>query len=165
MEEKKDKRSWHGIPLSVIVLLAIVFMLIGLSPVFYAVRVSQRFNRFTETFGEEALAAETPGGVTIRADGEDLWLPAEALSSLHYRITLSGMGKERKKAPDTEEVLILFPDGATLSFRPTTITEKERQREKGTYIRFVGADGWEYAYDTDQFEYATVRFWMGLNQS
>lgn len=62
-----------------------------------------------------------------------------------------------------EEVLILFPDGATLSFRPTTITEKERQREKGTYIRFVGSDGWEYAYDTDQFEYATVRFWMGLD--
>ena len=163
MEEKKSRRSRHGIPLSVIVLLSIVFMLIGLSPVFYAVRVSQRFNRFTETLSEEVRSAKKTGGATLQADGEEAWLSVETLSSLHYRLSLSRMGKERKKAPDAEEVLILFPDGATLSFRPTTITEKERQRERGTYIRFVGSDGWEYAYDTDQFEYATVRFWIGLD--
>ena len=165
MKEKKDKRRWHGVPLFVIVLIAVGLMAATLFPVVNAVRLRGRFKRFEEAFAEEVRVVEKQGGAKLRADGEEYPLPAEMLSALHYRIILNGMGKERRKAPDAEEVLILFPDGATLSIRPAKITEEARQREKGAYIRFTGADGWTYAFDTDHYEYATVRFWLGLDRS
>ena len=121
----------------------------------YAARYQLRYRRFINDFSA-SLAASNKMSLRMAWQGEDVPITTDQASRLCRRITSAGAGKVQKTAPDGDGCRLAFGDGAALTLWQVDIPEETAVNPTGTFIRYVGADGKIYQYDTDQLLFSEV---------
>lgn len=127
----------------------------------YAARYQLRYRRFINDFST-SLAASNKVSLRMTYQGEDVPITPDQASRLCRRITAAGAGKVQKSTPDGDGCQLTFGDDASLTLWQVDIPEKTAVHPTGTFIRYVGADGQIYQYDTDQLLFSEVTAILAL---
>lgn len=147
----------QNIPPGAIVLIAFGVLVaaacIGL--LVYAARYQLRHRRFINDFSA-SLAASNKMSLLMTYQGKDVPITPDQASRLCRRITEAGAGKVQKTAPESGGCQLAFGDGAALTLWQVDIPEDTAANPTGTFIRYAGADGKIYQYDTDQLLFTEV---------
>ncbi|WP_455500066.1 hypothetical protein [Gemmiger sp.] len=118
----------------------------------FAARYQLRYRRFVNEF---AAAVQTSNKLSLRLtwQGEELPVTREQASRLCRLITSAGAGKVQRSTPEGDGCRLDFGDGSSLTLWAVDIAEETAAKPTGTFIRYVGADGAVYQYDTDGLQF------------
>lgn len=118
----------------------------------FAARYQLRYRRFVNEF---AASVQASNKVSLRLtwQGEELPVTHDQASRLCRLITSAGAGKVQRTAPEGDGCCLVFGDGSSLTLWAVDIPEETAAKPTGTFIRYVGADGAVYQYDTDQLQF------------
>lgn len=127
----------------------------------FAARYQLRYRRFANEF---ATSVQASNKLTLHLtwQGEALPITPDQASRLCRRITAAGAGKVQRAAPEGDGCHLDFGDGASLTLWAVDIPEKTAANPTGTFIRYVGADGAVYQYNTDQLQFHEVSVILAL---
>ena len=117
-----------------------------------AARYQLRYRRFVNEFAA-AVQASNKFSLHLTWQGEELPVTRDQASRLCRLITSAGAGKVQRNVPEGDGCRVDFGDGSSLTLWAVDIPEETAANPTGTFIRYVGADGAVYQYDTDQLQF------------
>ena len=147
---KKHPKTKKDYALPVIILIAAVVFVIALSPIIFSLKASGNYHKFTDAYTDAMNSSHTRSRIAVTVEGETYQVPLRRVSEIYQRILNAGMGKEQKEQPGESAVIIEFADGSRIEFQEAEIPEISAKNDIGLFVRFTGADGLIYQYDTDQ---------------
>ena len=156
-EQKRKKRSKKDIGLLVAILVVVVLIGLASIPIISSNVLSAKYKTFQKHYTESMNSSRKSGKVKVTDGAEEISCSVDAASQIYGLIFDAGMGKKQKKIPEGEGIQIIFTDGTSILFLETDIPEKSALRDKGVFVRYEGADGYLYQYDTDQLTMDAIR--------
>lgn len=121
----------------------------------FAARYQLRYRQFVNEFAA-SVQASNKFSLRLTWQGEELPVTRDQASRLCRLIASAGAGKVQKNAPVEDGCSLAFGDGASLTLWAVDIPEETAANPVGTFIRYVGAGGAVYQYDTDQLQFHEV---------
>ena len=127
----------------------------------FAARYQRRYRRFVNEF---AASVQASNKLTLHLtwQGAELPITHDQASRLCRLITAAGAGKVQRTAPEGDGCRLDFDDGTSLTLWAVDIPEESAAKPTGTFIRYVGAGGTVYQYDTDQLQFHEVSVILAL---
>lgn len=118
----------------------------------FAAHYQLRYRRFVNEF---AASVQASNKLTLHLTWQGAEVPTthDRASRLCRLITAAGAGKVQRNAPNGDGCRLDFGDGASLTLWAVDIPEETAAKPTGTFIRYVGADGAVYQYDTDRLQF------------
>jgi hypothetical protein len=154
-----SRRDWT---LVAFVAIAVVVALFAVLPAAFSLRLSSRYQTYVQDLTQSVRFGEKNNSAEIICDGERQVVLKAQLSDAYRLVIDAGMGRPRDEAPEDGGTTIYFGDGSTLELWPVEITERSRESDTGTLLRYVGADGRVFSYDTDHLQYEDVLEALGV---
>ena len=154
-----SKRDWM---LVAFVAIAVVVVLFAVLPAAFSLRLSSRHQAYVQNLTQSVRFGEKNNSAELVCDGERQAVSKRQLSDAYRLVVDAGMGRPRSEVPEDGGTTIYFGDGSTLELWPVEITERSRESDTGTLLRYVGADGNVFSYDTDQLQYEDVLEALGV---
>lgn len=154
-----SRRDWT---LVAFVAIAVVVALFAVLPAAFSLRLSSRYQTYVQDLTQSVRFGEKNNSAELMCDGERQVVSKAQLSDAYRLVIDAGMGQPRDEAPEDGGTTIYFGDGSTLELWPVEITERSRESDTGTLLRYVGADGRVFSYDTDHLQYEDVLEALGV---
>ena len=154
-KEKNKRKTRRDLLLLAAVLLAITVAAVAVTPLVMSARYLAQYKAFEEDMIRRTLEAKRSGDFDATLDGEAVSVSMEQIEAMQALLVKKGPGIRDRKRPEEEGLRIRLGE-AQMILAPMKLRGSGLKRETGVQIRYVYANGKEFAYDTDEFSFDQI---------
>ena len=155
VKESKPKKEWKLFSvtgIAVVVMVFVIALFVG-GYLYYS-----SFRTFAGEFSQTTSVNYRKGAVTVTTAEETFQLATENIYFVYNCIINAGRGRLGEAPAREPDAVLEYDFGGKLELWEIKLDDGDGEkrgpydprREYGVYIRYIGTNGYEYAYDTDR---------------
>lgn len=141
----KKKTDWG---LGIAIAVAIILMVVCISPVLMSMRYQVLYREFISAFSNSTVYAYRNGGARCEMDGQEICVNGDNAYVFYNMILNAGPGRIGKAPEEEPAVRLDFGDGSKMECWAVEREIRGEEPEKRLFVRHTDPEGKTYGYDT-----------------
>ncbi len=141
---KKNTKPPFDIPLTAIITLLPLSALAMLISVIFLMNCNRRFLAFVSDLSNSTTYAYQHESLTAMADGCSYKISGKNMYGIYTYIAMGKSGRESKKTPDGEPVVLSYGDGSTLKL--WDLPDPQEENRHNLFIHYTDKEGNVFSY-------------------
>lgn len=140
----RDNKAKKDTKFTMIITIIIVIALIIIASFAWSFGFRYRFSHFLEKFAECNSYSEKEDSLTVELDGKIYKVTDDNRQGIFNYIVLNNSGKESKKLPEEEPLVLDYGNGAVIKL--WKVPPDKYTNSSGLFINYEDTDGYSYSY-------------------
>ena len=140
----RDNKAKKDTKFTMIITVIIVIALVIIASFAWSFGYRYRFSHFLEKFAECNSYSEKEDSLTVEMDGKNYKVTDDNRKGIFNYIVLNNSGKESKKLPEEEPVVLDYGNGAIIKL--WKVPPDKYTNSSGLFLHYEDTDGYSYSY-------------------
>lgn len=140
----KNKMEKRDTKLIIVIMMTVIVSFIAVGSFIWSCGFHYRFSHFLEKFAECTAYAREEDSLIVEMDGKLFKVTDDNRQGIFNYITFNDYGKEIKKLPEDEPIVLDYGNGAVIKF--WSVPADKYANSSGLFIHYEDIDGNSYSY-------------------